>query len=330
MSNYENIISLFKEKYSEKPFVSVWKHFPHLDRKPDTMFKAHIEFQHEVKSDIIKISPHGRYSVADFGCEITDYVDPVTGSPKCKKCRIKDVSDWSGMEKIDPQEGELGKQLEVIKLLVNQYSTKTPMIFTIFSPMMIASKLDENLLDNLNKSPNLVSNGLRIIQQVMEEYIQIILEIGVDGIFLATQHSNTAIDKDIFRKYELNSLIELNKMIISRKAPLGVVLHLHGKNGYYKELTEKLNPAAINWHDQDTSPSLSEAENLYDGILFGGIDDSNILRTGSLKEVEDQILVSLGDSKKQRTIIAPGCVIPLDVPLENIKKVVEVVHNYKY
>lgn len=330
MNNYEDILSLFKEKFSEKPYVSVWKHFPHLDRKPDSMIKAHIEFQQEIKSDIIKISPHGRYSVADFGCEITNEVDPVTGSPKCKSCRIKDINDWSSIDKVEPQEGELGKQLEVIQSLVKEYSTKTPMIFTIFSPMMIASKLDTDLMNNLNNSPKIVSEGLEIIQQVMEEYIQIILEMGVDGIFLATQHSTASTDIDVFRKHELKSLIELNKMIISREAPLGVILHLHGTDGYFEEIATKLKPAAINWHDQDTSPSLSEAEKIYDGILFGGIDDSQTLRTGTLEEIEDQILKSLNESNKQRTVIAPGCVIPLDVPKESIIKVVELVHTYKY
>ena len=62
-------------------------------------------------------------------------------------------------------------------------------------------------------------------------------------------------------------------------------------------------------------------------VLFGGINDSEILRKGSVGQVQESLTKMLRETP-QRVILAPGCVIPLDTPQDNIKAAVDSIRNF--
>ncbi|MBY9013191.1 MAG: hypothetical protein KGD70_12530, partial [Candidatus Lokiarchaeota archaeon] len=106
------------------------------------------------------------------------------------------------------------------------------------------------------------------------------------------------------------------------------VLHLHGDKPDFK-LATKLPIDAINWHDQQTTPSLSEARKIFKGGLLGG------LNTESWKDISNPLdvlplIVSMYNSfEDSGLIISPGCVIPQFVSDPLIEAAVTTIKNLK-
>jgi uroporphyrinogen decarboxylase len=84
---------------------------------------------------------------------------------------------------------------------------------------------------------------------------------------------------------------------------------------------------AINWHDQETPPTLAEANAMFRGGLLGGIDSNGIVRKGPPQEAAGQVSTAIknADTALSHLIVAPACVIPIDTPVENIDAIIRVV-----
>ena len=108
-----------------------------------------------------------------------------------------------------------------------------------------------------------------------------------------------------------------------------IVMHLHGPEPRFKEIVESYPVDAINWHDQTTSPNLIEAKDIFRGVLFGGIDETGSLRNDTIEQVGEKILDTLTGFGRGKLVVAPGCVIPQDVPNENIESLVNTVKKHK-
>jgi uroporphyrinogen-III decarboxylase len=57
--------------------------------------------------------------------------------------------------------------------------------------------------------------------------------------------------------------------------------------------------------------------------VFGGIDHTGVLRTGTVDEVKGEVLQAIQAAGLERLVVAPGCVIPVDAPEENIHAAVD-------
>ncbi|MFX1534177.1 MAG: uroporphyrinogen decarboxylase family protein [Promethearchaeota archaeon] len=323
---FKLIYNAFKNKPSDMKPISLWKHFPREDRTPDGLAKATIQFQDKFPGDLIKISPHGRYCVVDWGCEIDMEFEPISGSTRCKRCCIATRDDWETIEEVDPQEGEFGKQLRALKAINQVYEGKVPMMMTVFSPFMTASKMDPNMLQNIVDAPETVLSGLKEISKTMTEFAKSSIEAGANGLFIATQHSiKDVLSLEQLEQFEISPIGRLMSLVSKKEF---TVLHIHGLNIYFKELGAKLRPDAINWHDHQTPPTLQDAPKEFSGGLLGGIDAEETLRTATAEEVRKHIMEVLENTSNQH-IMAPGCVIPIDVPDENIEAVLTTVREYQ-
>ncbi|MHA1169868.1 MAG: uroporphyrinogen decarboxylase family protein [Candidatus Hodarchaeales archaeon] len=338
MDRYELVISALKSaNHSGKLPLSLWKHFPGIDRDPAKLAREEIRFQKSYDSDLMKISPHGRFCVVDFGCEVGDETDPVTGSTMCRKCAIQSIEDWESLEPVDVHDGEFGKQIKAAELIMKEYQSVIPSMMTAFSPFMTAAKLDPYLLQRIEdpEAEKIVREGLAMLSKVILEYTKASLDTGVDGIFLASQHFNNSLKSvDNVKKFEI-SYIEPIISHLSKKHGYFTVLHLHGKEPQFNlaaEFLEEYLPSGINWHDQLTPPSFNEAK--FRGGLLGGLDEQNSLRNDSNDKVADKLTAFLENSRSSgmmdNKIIAPGCVIPVDVPPNVFNAVRDSVREFSF
>lgn len=321
MDNFDldEVISVIKgsNKLSHRPIYSLWKHFPGLDLQPRDLIQAHIEFQELVKSDLIKISPHSKYCLVDFGVEFNkNEFNKETGSYITKKYPIKNVQDWEKIDEFDPQTGELGKQLELIKNLANKYPN-IPKMMTIFLPAMIARKLiqDDKLLDHFQQDEKLVKDRMKVIVNVLTEFSKICLEFGSNGLFLATQETDLkdGWNPKLWSKYAF----PFDKRVldaIKNKSEFQV-LHLHGEEIFFKEVLAKFHVSAINFHSFENFQSFfssNELVELFDGGLLGGLEDSlftDSINKESLENRIDTVIESINPISS-RIILSPNCVLP--------------------
>ena len=318
MEKIELVLNTFKNRNEDYPLFSLWKHFPYDDRDPVQLADAHVKFFTRHSFDLMKISPHGRYPVVDYGCKVSKEYDSFTGSTRCDECSVRSVLDWEAVEPVNVNEGEFGNQIRTVEL-INKNLESLPKMMTIFSPLMVASKMDQDLVNNLRNHPKIMKDSLYILYEVMLEFALSSIDAGADGIFLASQHlRETELQWEEVEKYEIFFLKKIIEKI-KRKSEF-TVLHIHGENIIFKQVAEKIKADAFNWHDQLTWPSLEEATRISKQGLLAGIDETKALVDGDKDKIKQNIKESMEISQKNnnRIIISPGCVIPITVSEESL------------
>ncbi|MFX1374499.1 MAG: uroporphyrinogen decarboxylase family protein [Promethearchaeota archaeon] len=323
MDKFELIKKVFKAEPTERVPYAIWKHFPEFDKTPEGLLKAQMDFQKKFDSDIMKISISGRAFASDFGAELGGY-DLVSGSRICIKYPIEKIEDWQNIKSIDIESGEFGNQIRAMKLLHQEVDGKVPTMMTIFSPLMVASQIDPNIIMHYRKDPQLIKEYFKIIISAMIDFTKASLDTGADGVFLATQHFNNKLTNEERLQLAYTPMKILIKKAIKKSNFL--VLHLHGDNPDFK-LATNLPIDAINWHDQQTPPSLSEARQIFKGGLLGGLNAESWKDISDPAEVQSMISSVYTNFKGLGLIIAPGCVIPQFVSDLIIEMAVKTIQN---
>ena len=330
--NLDDVVSYIKGNKNtfSRNLYSLWKHFPSQDLRPEDSVKAHIQFQEMVHSDLIKISPHSKYALVDFGAEFDPKeFNKETGSYITKKHPIVELQDWENLDEFDPQTGELGKQLEIVHKL-SKAIQNVPTMMTVFLPTMIARKLvkDDKIIEQFKEDKNLVKDRLQVITKVMTEFAKICIESGSTGLFIATQETtshdgwNPVIWSELALPYDKKIVDNLRT-----KAEFQV-LHLHGDDIFFKEVLRKLHVDAINFHSFPDFPqffSSKTIKNIFHGGLLGGLEEKYFLNSSSIDESEGNTLnelISSMDPILDRIIIAPNCVLPQTLSGEQLVNIV--------
>ncbi|MHA2251942.1 MAG: uroporphyrinogen decarboxylase family protein [Candidatus Kariarchaeaceae archaeon] len=305
---FDNTLSVIRGKVTSQALISIWRHYPEIDLQINRLVEATIADYKKYPSDLIKLSPHGRYCVIDFGCEIipgtTKY--GTNGSSSCKKCVVNVPEDWEKIVEFDPLDGHHGLQLEYIKQIREAFP-ETPIMMTVFTPTMVARKLSKNKMpDHYFQEPNAsrVKEALNIIDKITQEFARASIDAGADGIFSAIQEADRSVANN---EEQIITLVSLNKPFmnsISNKANF-TVLHLHGADLMFKEAVDILNPTAVNWHDQTTEPDLLTASKTFQGGILGGLEPQDVLEG----KIDEAISTALELKDQIPLILAPGCVL---------------------
>ncbi|MCI0545395.1 MAG: uroporphyrinogen decarboxylase, partial [Actinobacteria bacterium] len=271
------------------------------------------------------VMPTGVYCVEDWGCRVA-YDGDIDGSRVCVDHAVRGPGDWANLRPLDPEAGALGRELQCLRRVVKRRPDDAPVLQTVFSPLSIAKKLagDERFLADLRERPALIHGALEVITETMSRYAVACLQSGGDGIFFATQVASSALlTADEHHRFAEPYDRQVLEQVAERSA--FSILHVHGLDIPFDVMAAYPVPA-INWHDRRTSPSLREAQERYRGAVVGGLNEVETLRDGPEGAVRAQVKDALAETRGLGHILAPGCVVPLDVPetyLEAVRAAVE-------
>jgi uroporphyrinogen decarboxylase len=211
--------------------------------------------------------------------------------------------------------------LEELLHIVQELGPNTPVLQTVFSPLMQAKYLvgSQELLVHLRRYPEAVQAGLSIIAESTQRFVEAALETGIAGIFFAVQYANygllsTAEYASFGRAFDLPVLEVVND---SGSGAWLNMLHLHGDEVMFENFLDY--PAQIyNWHDRETYPSLAEAKKLTDRILCGGLQRQRTMVLGTPEQVTAEARDAIEQMGGMRFILGTGCVLPIIAPRANI------------
>jgi uroporphyrinogen decarboxylase len=320
---FDLISSAFKRKPTERIPYSIWKHFPEYDKTPEGLCKAHLKFQKHFDSDIMKICIQSQAFVTDYGAELGGY-DPYMGSRINLSRIIKTIEDWDSISINDPHSGEMGEQIKGLRLISKEIKHQVPTIMTVFSPFMVMSYMDPNILEHYHKYPDLILSKLQMITQMLSEFTQCSIEAGANGIFLATQDFNENLKPQTRIELEFNPISALISKSI--KPSNFVILHLHGDTPDFDLASQIPNISGINWHSQQTPPTITEASSKFTGALLGGLDFVSWEKNPNLSISKD-IEEVFRNIRTEGVIFSPGCVIPQPIQDEKIYTVIKTLKN---
>lgn len=304
--------------------VALWRHWPGDDQRPSDLVQACIDFQRQWDFDFIKITPASSYCVADYGVQ-DQWLGNIEGTREYTRRVIQRSLDWTELRVLDPYKGQLGMQLEVIRLMKDGLKGDIPFIQTVFNPLAQAKKLagEATMISHLRTTPERFKTGLNIITENTLRFIDAMRKSGIAGVFYAIQHASysklsRAEYEEFGRPYDLQILEAMPTDWWLN------VLHLHGELPMV-DVVYDYPVSAVNWHDQETDPDLATGKLKFKGAMCGGLGHWDAVHNRTPSAVAEQARHSFEMMNNRRLILSTGCVMITTTPTSNIRAVREAV-----
>lgn len=295
---------------------SFWSHLPEIDLDPVRLADETYAFYKQFDLDFIKTMNNGMYAIEDFGCT-ADYSEIATGGvARLVSTPVHAPDDWTKLTPCPTDKGSLARELLSLRLLLEKLKGEhVPVLFTIFTPLTIAEKIaGKALMDHIAAGHgDKVKQALEVITKTTADLAAEAIQIGADGVFLASQMANyDAMSPALYREYGVPYDL---RVLEGAKNGWFNTIHAHGKNIMFDILRE-YPIAAFNWHVWETLPAPDEAFALSGKCLMGGLERMDITNRDR-NAIQHQIYECLRLLGGRNHILTPGCVIryPLDTEI---------------
>lgn len=328
MSATSRIKALLAGEQLARPAIAGWFHLPLVDRDPDAFIRETIRLTDENQWDFVKVMSNGHYLAEAYGADIQFPDSPSQWSGVFRRYPIASVEDLATLAVLDIDNPVLAREITIAQGLVNHYRGEVPILATLFTPLtwlqeMTQSTRPEPILAFLRQHPQAVRHALDAVLQTNLNFLDALLEVGIDGIFLATQFARS----DLLSAEEFGTFSrpydEALLQHVKNKTWFNI-LHVHGEQHLLFDPYLDAPVQAFNWenvpHDvpeaQRTAVASLRART--DKLLIAGIDQHQDFNVDggnreAVKERLAQRLTQLREESGDRGIIfAPGCALPLD------------------
>lgn len=304
----ERIQACLNQETLDRPPVALWRHFPVDDQDPRLLAEATLNFQRVYDFDLVKVTPASSFCVKDWGVD-DQWRGHTEGTRQYTRRVIHEPRDWESLPALDTTAPHLAAQLECLRYIRAELNPDTPLLQTIFSPLAQAKNLagNDTLLAHLRLYPEAVMKGLATIAETTRRFAEACLDTGIDGVFYAIQHAQASLLS--LEEYQTHGLPYDQKSLEPAEGLWCNLLHLHGHDIYFS-LLDSLQFQIVNWHDRETYPTLAEAQNLFAGVVCGGMRQDTLVYE-SQAEVQKEAVDALQQTKGKRFILGTGCVVPV-------------------
>ena len=304
----ERIQACLQGEILDRPPVALWRHFPVDDQNPRSLADATLQFQHIYDFDIVKVTPASSFCMKDWGVE-DQWMGHTEGTRQYTKRLIHEPRDWETLPVLDATAPHLAAQLECLRFIRAELDPETPLLQTVFSPLAQAKNLAGNdmLLAHLRLYPEAVMKGLATIAESTRRFVEACLDTGIDGVFYAIQHAQASLLT--LEEYQTFGMPYDQKTLEPAESLWCNLLHLHGHDVYFS-LLDSLPFQIVNWHDRETYPSLSQAQELFGGVVCGGMRQDTLVYQDA-EEVRKEAADAIQQTGGKRFILGTGCVVPI-------------------
>ena len=323
MTKAERIAATLARRPTDRSAVAFWRHVPDVDHTARGLADAMLAFHRRWDLDLIKVMSSGVYCVEDWGCEVA-YQGAISGAKQCTRHAVQSRAGWARIKPLDPGAGALGRELECVRLIARERHDDAPILHTLFSPLTIARKLaGDRVVADLREAPEAVTPALDAITETVARYAEATIAAGAEGLFLATQAASPeSFSREEHDTYDLPRVQRILRAVEGRSKL--TMLHVHG-DAPFLDAFESVPAHALNWHDRTTSTSLGAAARRFKTAVAGGLDQHQTLRKDTPAAVAAETRDAITQTGGLGLIVAPGCVVPLDVPDAALAAVVDTV-----
>ncbi len=324
-SKRERLEKTIAGEATDRAPVALWRHWPGDDQRAADLARSVVDFQKTFDWDFIKLTPASSYCVADYGLQ-DEWQGNLEGTRVTTRPVVRRSLDWTELRPLDPARGELGKQLECVRL-IDSALPDTPLLQTVFSPLAQAKKLagEEQLIRDLRTNSDRLHTGLNVITESILRFIEALKRTSVAGIFYAVQHATyDLLSEDEYqtfgRPYDRKILDALpGKWWLN-------LLHLHGSYPMFK-LCADYPVQALNWHASEGRPDLAQGKSQFRGAACGGLAQWQHVHQGTPTTIRDAAREAMVQTGSRRFILSAECVILITSPLSNLRAAREVVET---
>lgn len=186
----------------------------------------------------------------------------------------------------------------------------------------------EQIIYDTQDDPTFVHTLMEFSLAYAKERGMAVAETGVNVVFGDPSASCSLISPKIYREFVKPYHAELFRYLQEKvKGEVKIGLHICG---YIDPIGEDLASLPIDWLEMDAPSSLAKMISLSQRrFVVRGNVSGNILLAGTKAEIEAAVAecIKVG-APGSKYILAPGCVMPQNAPLENIKYFWEAAQKY--
>jgi uroporphyrinogen decarboxylase len=225
------------------------------------------------------------------------------------------AGDLARLAPVDPRTASLGDQLEALRLIRSGVGPDTPIIWTVFSPLMVVPYLlpggREQALAIMRSEPGVLEHALDTIAQTLAGYTRACLEAGADGLFYATNiTARDLVTAEECRRFQRQ--YDLRILAAAAPAPFNV-LHVCGTGVRFEEFADY--PVhAVSWAVVPENPTLREGHERTGHAAMGGLPAKPAIASFTPEALADRARAAAADMQGRWLLLGPDCSINPDTP----------------
>jgi uroporphyrinogen decarboxylase len=224
-------------------------------------------------------------------------------------------ADLMALEPAEPRAGALGEQLDALRRIRAAVGPDTPIIWTVFSPLMVLPFLmkggKEQALGLMRSAPGAVEHALGAMAETLAGYSRACVEMGADGLFYATNVATRSLMsaaecRRFQRPYDLQILAAAGA------APFNV-LHVCGTGVLFDEFVD-YPVQAISWAQAEGNPSLADGRRRSGRAVMGGLPAKPVIVTLTPDAVAARARAAVREMDGRALLLGPDCSINPETP----------------
>lgn len=314
MTRRERVLAALRGDPVDRVPLSFWLHNFVAENSARGLADETLRLARTFEWDYLKPQPRTQAFAEAWGLRYrpsTEVATPftVTHTP------LADARDVARLRPGDPRGGALGEQLEALRLIRKELGAGTPIVWTVFAPIMVLTYLLggglEQTLALCRAEPTAMESGLDAVAETLAGHARASLEAGADGIFYATNVARagalTAAECRRFqRPYDLRVLDAV------AGAPFNV-LHVCGACVHFDEFAD-YPVSAFSWALGEGNPSLAEGHRRTGRAVVGGLPAKPEFAATTADALAAQARRAVEEMKGRALLLGPGCSIDPDTP----------------
>ena len=228
---------------------------------------------------------------------------------------VESADDLAQLAPADPRTGALGEQLDALALIRAGVGPDTPIIWTVFAPLMVVPFLvrggRERTFALLRSEPAALERALAAIAETLAAYAALALGAGADGLFYATNVATRELmTADECRRFQRPFDTVVLKTVAA--APFNV-LHLCGGGVLFDEFVD-YPVSAFSYATVPGNPSLVEGRRRTGRAVIGGLPAKPVIRTMTAAAIAERARAAVRETGGRSHLLGPDCSIDPDTP----------------
>lgn len=270
---------------------------------------------------------------ADFGQQIVFPVEN-TPHPNYADPLIKTPDDYQKLRRFDPTKGVRMKEaIRYVDMLMNELGSEVPVMGLVYSPLgtLEMMRSAEKLFLDCVRHKDAVIDGLKIVTDVMVDYITAQAKTGVHAIIISTLFASASImSKRLWLDTEGPFVKRLADTI--RDSGRMVVVHNCAVGPYFDVMMETMNPAILSVaHEADDCSDWPEVKRRWGKkvCICGHVDPSLTLYLGRPEQIREECRKEIDElGKGGGFILGAGCEFPPNASLINAIAMIEATKDF--
>ena len=323
MNKKERVDAAIRSDKVDRVPVSVWQHDYAHEWDMHLLMQAMVESFTENDWDFLKVNPRATYFAEAWKARYRPSGEKYQ-APIFENTPIRCSSDWKRIRQLDPDRPPFLEQLRLMQLLNHQVGYDAYFVQTIFCPLGVARYLvgdnPESVLDSMREDRGALHAALRVITETLIHYAIACMDEGASGIFYATNGwaTQSLLTQDQYHEFGEQYDLEFLDAIKSRSKL--TILHNCGERIYFDSLAA-YPVQIISWDAfAPGNPNLQEGKLRSGKAVMGGLN-CETLKSGSSRQIQEEVAQVLESTGERSLLLAPGCAISPEAPVRNLEAV---------